>query len=219
MASNRQEFRTAIFEDGTCAVLRADPTKPRLLEMIATFHDAAHARDYVNLLDGYQEKPVRERPTAARRKQVAKARPAQVSAAAKPTRNTDAKPKLASGAKVKQASRAKPTQANQAKPKTVAATDMSDRQQAVLRALRSKVDKKNLVEVTSGELAKASAIPLGSVHSVLVSLEKKGIIRTERQGSAKFRAIYEVLDAARKGTRSLNGSVHAKEAQGKPIAH
>ncbi len=218
MSSNKQEFRTAIFEDGTCAVLRADPTKPRLLEMIATFHDAAHARDYVNLLDGHQVKPVRERVSAAKPKHASKARPAQVSAA-KPKQITEAKPKLASGAKVKQASKAKPTQATQAKPKTVAATDMSDRQQAVLKALRAKMDKKNLVEVTSGELAKASAIPLGSVHSVLVSLEKKGIIRTERQGSAKFRAIYEVLDSARKGTRSLNGSLHGKEAHGKSIAH
>jgi len=45
MASNKQELKTALFEDGTYAVLRADPAKPRFLEVIATFHDAARARN------------------------------------------------------------------------------------------------------------------------------------------------------------------------------
>ena len=74
------------------------------------------------------------------------------------------------------------------------------------------MDKKNLVEVPSAELAKASSIPLGSLHSVLASLEKslekKSMIRTERPGSAKFRAIYEVLGAPRKSAPSINGAVH-----------
>jgi hypothetical protein len=39
------EFRTAIFDDGTCAVLRAAPNK----EVIANFHNAARARDYIRL--------------------------------------------------------------------------------------------------------------------------------------------------------------------------
>ncbi len=40
MAISIHEFTTAIFEDGTCAVPRADPAKPRLLEVNATFYDA-----------------------------------------------------------------------------------------------------------------------------------------------------------------------------------
>jgi hypothetical protein len=61
-------------------------------------------------------------------------------------------------------------------------------------------------------LAKASSIPLGSLHSVLASLEKKKMIRTERQGTAKFRAIYEVLGTSRKSARSINGAVHDSHA-------
>ena len=74
------------------------------------------------------------------------------------------------------------------------------------------MDKKNLVEVRSAELAKASSIPLGSLHSVLASLEKKNMIRTERQGTAKFRAIYEVLGTRKKSARSINGAVHDSHA-------
>jgi sugar-specific transcriptional regulator TrmB len=71
--------------------------------------------------------------------------------------------------------------------------------------------------VTKAELAKAASIPSGSLHSVLVSLGKKGMIRTERQGSAQFRAIYEVVETSRESTRSLNGVVHDKEALAKTL--
>jgi DNA-binding MarR family transcriptional regulator len=96
---------------------------------------------------------------------------------------------------------------------------MSERQTAVLKALRSMMDKKHRVEVRGAELAKASSIPLGSLHSVLASLEKKHIIRTERPGSAQFRAIYEVLEAPRKSARSINGAAHGKEAHTATRAH
>jgi uncharacterized membrane protein len=197
-SSSKHEFRTAVFEDGTHAVLRADPTKPRLMEVIATFHDAARARDYVRFENGSSDGHQQKRP-------VIKQAPA-------------AKPKQASKAKPKLASAVKSRQATEAKPKRVA-TDISERQQAVLKALRTLMDKKNLVEVRGAELAKASSIPFGSLHSVLVSLEKKGLIRTERQGSAQFRAIYEVLETSRKSTRTLNGVVHDKEAHAKTVAH
>jgi hypothetical protein len=53
-----------------------------------------------------------------------------------------------------------------------------------------------------------------SVAPKLVSLEKKGLIRTERQGSAQFRASYEVLETSRKSTRPLNGVAHDKDPKG-----
>jgi hypothetical protein len=37
------------------------------------------------------------------------------------------------------------------------------------------------------------------------------MIRTERQGSAQFRAVYEILDTPRKSTLSANGAAHGKE--------
>ena len=94
---------------------------------------------------------------------------------------------------------------------------MSERQAAVLKALRTIMDKQNRVEVKTAELAKASTVPLGSVHSILVSLEKKQLIRTERQGSPKFSAIYEVLEVSPKNTRTLNGVVTGKEANAQAV--
>jgi hypothetical protein len=84
---------------------------------------------------------------------------------------------------------------------------------AVLKALRSLKDKKNRVEVPVAKIATASSVPLGSVHSILVSLEKKHMIRTERQGSPRASAIYEVLPASPKSTGSLNGGSHRKQPQ------
>jgi hypothetical protein len=207
MASNKHEFKTAIFEDGTCAVLRADPTKPRLLEVIATFYDAAQAQDYVRFENNPSVEHREESPTLKRAPQV---KPKQISKA-KPKLASEAKSNQTSEAKPKQTAVAKPKQAAEGKPKNVA-TEVSERQTAVLKALRSMMDKKHRVEVRGAELAKASSIPLGSLHSVLASLEKKQMIRTERQGSAQFRAVYEILETARKGTRSMNGTAHGKEA-------
>ena len=179
MASNKHEFKTAIFENGSCVVLRVDPSQPHFMEVVASFYDAERARDYARFENDqqgeHQEEPIKE--------------PAS-------------KPKAP-------ASKAKPQASERIKDN---AADLSERQQAVLNALRSLMDKKNLVEVPSAELAKASSIPLGSLHSVLASLEKKNMIRTERPGSAKFRAIYEVLGTPRKSARSINGAVHDSHA-------
>ena len=41
-------FKTVEFEDGMVAVVRTDPGKPRFLELVATFYDASHARDYAD---------------------------------------------------------------------------------------------------------------------------------------------------------------------------
>jgi uncharacterized membrane protein len=230
MATNKHEFRTAIFEDGTCAVLRAAPNKPHLLEVIATFHDAARARDYIRSaskpLDGHQAKrPVRKQATTAKPKRASRVQSRQTSAA-KPLHIPEAKPARAAAAKPRQATAAKPKQAIAAQRKLVAraktetaAADISERQQAVLKVLRSRMDKKHRVEVRGADLARAASIPAGSLHSVLVSLEKKGLIRTGRQGSAKLPAIYEVLQASPNSRRTLNGVVRGKAAHAGAAAH
>jgi hypothetical protein len=222
MATNKHEFRTAVFDDGTYAVLRAAPNKPHLLEVIATFHDAARARDYLRsgskTSDEHRAKRSVKKPAvAAKPKRASKPQPKQA-AAAKPTPASRAKSTPVAAAKPRQTSRAKRRPASADKPET-AGSGVSHRQQAVLKTLRSLMDKKNRVEATKAQLAKASSVPSGSLHSVLVSLEKKGRIRTERQGSPKFSAIYQVLDASRNSPRPINGVAHGKEAMAKAIAY
>ncbi len=213
MSSNKHAFKTAIFEDGTCAVLRADLTKPLLLEVIATFYDAAHARDYVKSRntsadDHREERPAVKQADEAKSGLALKAKP-KVAPAAKPKLIPEVKPNLASKAKLRPASDAIPADA----------VSMTERQAAVLKALRSRMDKKHRVEARTAELAKAASIPLGSLHSVLASLEKKQMIRTERAGSAQFAAIYEVLETARKNVRSINGAANGKEGHAARTAH
>jgi DNA-binding transcriptional ArsR family regulator len=214
MSRNKHELKTAIFDDGTHAVLRADPVKPRHMEVIATFYQAAHARDYVRRHSTPSEQHRKEQRPSARR--AAKRRPRQAAAAkfqsatqtGRPT-PPRANPKTAAKAATKRPAAVQPKSAPAAKPKTTEA-GISDRQMAVLRALRSLKDKKNRVEVPVAKIAKASSVPLGSVHSILASLEKKHMIRTQRQGSPKASAIYEVLQTSPKRTGSLNGGSHLK---------
>ena len=71
--------------------------------------------------------------------------------------------------------------------------ELSSRQSAVLRALHEKMDESRHVAVRAAVLAQAAQIPLGSLHSVLGSLEKKGLIQTSRAGSARSPAVYQVL--------------------------
>ena len=70
---------------------------------------------------------------------------------------------------------------------------LTERQGAVLETLRAKAGEDNLVEIKGAELAEAANIPLGSVHSIIQSLEKKKCILTTRQGSAHSPAVYQVL--------------------------
>jgi uncharacterized membrane protein len=76
---------------------------------------------------------------------------------------------------------------------TAPTPELSARQSAVLRALRAKMDANKQVEAKVAVLAEAANIPLGSLHSVLHTLEKKGLIKTVRAGSARAPAIYQVL--------------------------
>jgi len=74
-----------------------------------------------------------------------------------------------------------------------AASELSARQRAVLGALRSKMDANKQVEAKAAVLAEAANVPLGSLHSILQSLEKKGLIKNTRAGSARAPAAYQVL--------------------------
>jgi hypothetical protein len=74
-----------------------------------------------------------------------------------------------------------------------AASELSARQSAVLGALRSKMDANKQVEARAAVLAEAANVPLGSLHSILQSLEKKQLIKTARAGSARAPAVHQVL--------------------------
>ena len=76
---------------------------------------------------------------------------------------------------------------------TAATPELSSRQSAVLGALRSRMDEHQQVAAKAAVLAEAAQIPLGSLHSVLQSLEKKQLIKTARAGSTRAPAIYQVL--------------------------
>ena len=218
MAPHKHELKIATFEDGTCAVLRADPAKPRHMEVIATFYDLALARGYVTSegtpsVAHRQERPIIKQAAKAKPRQASKTKAAQAPAV-KPRQATATKPKQVPAAKPKPAPAAK--LASKAQPKDAG---LSDGQMAVLKALRSLMDKKHRVEVRGAELAKAASVPQGSVHSLIQSLEKKRMIRTERQGSAQFRAIYEVLETSGRSARAITGVVNGKEAPAGAIAH
>ncbi len=148
MSSSGKPFTTVTLEDSTFAVVRTDPRKPRLLEVIAIFSDAARARDYADRENSRFAEPASE-PIEA------------------------------------------PTQ-RRFEP-TAPTPELSARQSAVLGALRAKMDANKQVEAKAAVLAEAANTPLGSLHSVLQSLEKKGLIKTARAESARAPAIYQVL--------------------------
>jgi hypothetical protein len=76
---------------------------------------------------------------------------------------------------------------------TAPTPELSARQGAVLGALRATMDANKQVEAKAAVLAEAANVPLGSLHSVLHSLEKKQLIKTDRAGSARTPAVYQVL--------------------------
>jgi hypothetical protein len=88
---------------------------------------------------------------------------------------------------------APPPPAREVAKSDAGAAELSQRQSAVLAALKAQMDDNNQVAVKAAVLAEAAQIPLGSLHSVLGSLEKKNLIQTSRPGSARAPAIYQVL--------------------------
>jgi hypothetical protein len=65
------------------------------------------------------------------------------------------------------------------------APELNARQSTVLGALRAKMDANKQVEARAAVLAEAANVPLGSLHSILQSLEKKGLIKNTRAESAR----------------------------------
>lgn len=161
MSSDSKPLKTAVFEDGTIAVVRTDPSQPRLLEVLAIFYNASRARDYVDL----ENKRLSEQPEVAQPENAHPVIPAKHSAK---SRNHATKPQSD-------------------------VLGLSERQKAVLEALRTKMDNNKLVAAKAAVLATSANIPLGSLHSVLQSLEKKQLIKTVRAGSARAPAAYQVL--------------------------
>jgi hypothetical protein len=75
---------------------------------------------------------------------------------------------------------------------TAVTPELSSRQSAVLGALRSRMDEHQQVAAKAAVLADAANVPLGSLHSILQSLEKKGLIKATRAGSARAPAAYQM---------------------------
>ncbi len=90
---------------------------------------------------------------------------------------------------------AEPTraQAKRSVEPTAATPELSPRQSAVLEALRAGMDENKQVAAKAAVLAGAAHIPLGSLHSVLQSLERKQLMKTVRAGSARAPAVYQIL--------------------------
>jgi len=153
LTSNNETLKVVALEDGSSAVVKIDPANPRLLEVVATFYDAARAHQYAKLTEDQKPEPVAKlsEPEAAAAPKEKKAEP------------------------------------------TGTAPDLSARQNAVLNALRAKMDENKQVEAKAAVLAEAAQIPLGSLHSVLGSLEKKRLILNTRPGSPRAPAVYQVL--------------------------
>jgi sugar-specific transcriptional regulator TrmB len=55
------------------------------------------------------------------------------------------------------------------------------------------MDANKQVEAKAAVLAEAANVPLGSLHSILQFLEKKGLIKNTRAGSVRAPAAYQVL--------------------------
>ncbi len=161
MVSNGATYQAVALQDGTSAVMRADPAKPQIFEVVATFYDALRAQEYAARENAAFHAP--QSPEPAVEAQVVR-KPAPRKRAPEPAK---VEPELP--------------------------TDLTDRQNAVLKALHAKKDDANLVESKAADLAGAASIPLGSLHSVLQSLEKRQLVRTERAGSPKAPAVYQVL--------------------------
>jgi hypothetical protein len=164
-------FKTVAMENSTWAVVRTDPAQPRLMEVIATFFDEARAREYADLQNG---EPAGEAAPAQ-----AAPEPAPAPAPAPVVRKQAAAPAKRAPAKVNGSHEEE--------------AELSQRQSAVLRAMREKADENNEVAVKAAVLASAAQIPLGSLHSVLGSLEKKKLIQSTKPGSARAPAIYQML--------------------------
>jgi hypothetical protein len=101
--------------------------------------------------------------------------------------------------------------------KRAAEPDLSFRQRAVLDTLRAKMNKDRFVEARAATLAPAAKIRLGSVYAALASLENKGLIRTNRQGTSRSPAVYQVEDTKESGNWATPTGAPGKRLQPAPL--
>ena len=52
MGGGESTFKTVVLEDGMSAVVRTDPAKPHLLEVVGIFYNEARARRYADFENG-----------------------------------------------------------------------------------------------------------------------------------------------------------------------
>ena len=168
MSSNGTTYQAVALHDGTSAVIRAHSAKPQILEIVATFFEASRAQDYAARENAAHEAAQNPKPAGEA--------------------HLENEPKPAIARKQSAKKRVEAVKVEQELP-----SGLTVRQSAVLNALRSRMDDANLVESKAASLAEAASIPLGSLHSVLQSLEKRQLIRNERAGTPKTPAVYQVL--------------------------
>ncbi len=149
------------------------------MEVVATFYDEARAKDYAKAENGEpQEQAEEEAPEVKAPIDKPEVAPAKVETA-KPA----------------------PVKTNGAE------AELSQRQSAVLKALRQKMDENNLVAVRAAVLAQTANIPLGSLHSVLGSLEKKQLISDRQIGIGEISGrLSDYLEAQRKSAKTRRRS-------------
>ena len=70
MSTSTRPFSIVSFQDGSVVVVYSDPRKPRLLEVIAIFADAARARDYADRENSRSAEPASEPTEAPTRRSV-----------------------------------------------------------------------------------------------------------------------------------------------------
>ena len=156
MGGGERTFKTVVLEDGMFAVVRTDPAKPQVMEVVGMFYTEASARRYADF-ENAQLSGASGEPPAPRPGNFAKAAEESV------------------------------IEQNGAGP------ELTERQSAVLEALRARAGGDDCVEIKGADLAEAASIPLGSVHSIIQSLEKKKRIAITRPGTAHAPPIYQVF--------------------------
>ena len=169
MGSGSDFYKVVVLDKSAWTVVRTDPARPRFMEVIANFYDEKRARDYAESQNEESGEP-EEQPEPKAEPRVERAPAPKPSAAP-----------------------VKPAPARKSPKPEASEGELSSRQSAVLRALREKMDESRQVALKAAVLAQAAQIPLGSLHSVLGSLEKKGLIEAARPGSARSPAVYRVL--------------------------
>ena len=144
MSTSGKPFTTVTLEDGTCAVVRTDPRKPRLLEVIAIFFEAARAQDYADRENSRSAEPASEpieAPTQRRFEQTA------------PTPELSARQSAVLGAL-----RAKMDANKQVEAKAALLAEAANMPPGSLHSVLQSLEKKQLIKTARAGSARAPAV-------------------------------------------------------------